>query len=47
MHLFILLRPLVTFVIYFIKYFNMMLDFKISLPASMKFECPVLLKVSG
>lgn len=36
-----------TFMIYFIKYFNRILDFKTCLPASMKFECTFLLKVPG
>lgn len=38
---------LITFIIYFIKHFRMILDFKTSLPTSVKFECMFLLIVSG
>lgn len=38
---------LISFIIYFIKHFQMILDFKTSLPTSVKFECMFLLIVSG
>lgn len=38
---------LISFIIYFIKHFHMILDFKMTLPTSVKFERMFLLNVSG